>query len=155
MRERFRDTEHLFRLALVFVALVVVFVAARAMLKPEGFGTYGHYRAGALQDNRAHALTFAGRAACLDCHQAIDDEKKTGAHVGVGCEACHGPQQAHVEDPASVVPARPVAKTLCLICHLENVAKPTGFPQIDPADHAGDFDCGTCHRPHVPLPIKE
>jgi hypothetical protein len=155
MRDRFKDTEHLFRLALVFGALFVVFLGARAILKPQGFGTYGHYRAGALDDNRARARSYAGRAACLDCHEAIEAETKSGAHAGVGCEACHGPLQSHVNDPANVVPSEPDPKSLCLTCHLENVAKPMAFPQIDPGDHAGNDDCATCHRPHTPLPIKE
>jgi hypothetical protein len=43
MRELFRDAEHLFRLALLFLALVVIFLLVRAALIPKGFGTYGHY----------------------------------------------------------------------------------------------------------------
>lgn len=155
MRELFRDAEHLFRFALVFLALVAVFLVARAVLTPEGFGTYGHYRAGALEDNRARPLTFAGRAACLDCHDDIAETKKAGKHAGIGCEACHGPLEAHVLDAATVIPEKPDHKTLCLVCHLENLAKPKGFPQIDPNDHAGDDKCGTCHNPHTPLPVKE
>lgn len=155
MRELLRDAEHLFRLALLFAALLVVFLVARAVLIPEGFGTYGHYRAGALADARSRPLMFAGRAACLDCHEEVDAVKKNGKHAGLACEACHGPLGAHVADPAAVVPDRPDAKSLCLVCHLENLAKPEGFPQIDPADHAGDENCIKCHGPHTPLPVKE
>ena len=154
MRDLFRDAEHLFRFAGVFVALGLVFLVARAVFTPQGFGTYGHYRAGALVDARARPLMFAGRAACLDCHDAIDAEKKTGKHARLGCEACHGPLQAHVADPATVVPQKPDAKELCIVCHMENMAKPKDFPQIDPKEHAGDGNCITCHNPHKPLPVK-
>lgn len=145
----------MFRLALVFVALLVVFLVARAVLTPEGFGTYGHYRAGALVDARAHPFVFAGRTVCLECHEEIDTVKQTGKHAGLGCEACHGPLATHVADPASVIPPKPDVKTLCVVCHLENLAKPKGFPQINPKDHAGDDNCITCHNPHTPLPVKE
>ena len=155
MRALFRDAEHLFRLAGVFLVLGVVFLAARAVFTPKGFGVYGHYRAGALADARARPVTFAGRATCLDCHDEIDTVKKAGKHAGLGCEACHGPLQTHVADPATVVPEKPDAKTLCLVCHMENLAKPKNFPQIDPKEHAGDGNCMVCHNPHAPLPIRE
>jgi len=155
MHAHFRDAGHLFRIAGVFLALAVAFLAARAVFTPVGFGVYGHYRAGALADVRSRPLTYAGRATCLDCHDDIGTLKKTGQHAGVGCEACHGPLQAHVADPTSVKPERPDAKTLCVVCHMENLAKPKTFPQIDPKDHAGDDVCTHCHNPHVPLPIKE
>lgn len=155
MRELFRDAEHLFRLALLFVALLVVFLVARAVLTPKGFGVYGHYRAGALADARSRPLAFAGRAACLDCHDEINEMKKASNHKGLGCEACHGPLEAHVLDAAAVTPERPDAKELCVVCHLENLAKPKTFPQIDPKEHAGDEACTKCHNPHAPLPVKE
>jgi len=153
MRQLFRDSEHLLRLALLFGAVGVAFLVARALLIPEGFGTYGHYRAGALEDNRARPVTFAGRAACLDCHDTVDAAKKAGKHAGVGCEACHGALAAHVDDPTSAAPAKLDPKTLCLVCHEENVAKPSGFPQIDPKNHAGDDPCQSCHAPHAPTPV--
>jgi hypothetical protein len=98
---------------------------------------------------------FAGRNACLDCHDDIAEVKKAGKHAGIGCEACHGPLEAHVLDAATVIPEKPDDRKLCLVCHLENLAKPKGFPQIDPKDHAGDDKCITCHNPHAPLPVKE
>jgi transcription elongation factor Elf1 len=155
MRELLRDAEHLFRLAGVFLALLIVFLAARAMLIPKGFGMYGHYRGGALEEIRQRPIAYAGRAACLDCHDEIAALKQTSKHAGLGCEACHGPLQSHVADPSTVVPDKPDAKTLCLVCHSENLAKPKDFPQIDPKEHADTADCLKCHNPHAPLPIKE
>lgn len=152
MRQLFRDSEHLVRLAVLFVAAVIVFIAARAMLIPKGFGEYGHYRAGAIDDVAAHGMKFAGRAACLDCHDEIGATKAKGKHAGVGCEACHGALSAHVADPQAVTPVKPDPKTLCVVCHAKNTAKPKGFPQVDPKEHAGDASCADCHDPHSPLP---
>lgn len=154
MRELFRDAEHLFRLAGVFVALIVVFLVVRAFLIPESFGDYGHYRAAALDEARERGITFAGRTACLECHEDVGTVKSAGKHAGLGCEACHGPQAAHAADPASVVPQKPDPKSLCLVCHMQNMAKPRGFPQMDPKEHYGD-DCGACHKPHSPQPVVE
>ena len=151
MRSLFRDAGHLIRLAAVFAGLVVLFVIARAVLTPKDFGVYGHYRAGALGDIRAREISFAGRAACLDCHDEIDAVKKKGKHAGLGCEACHRALQKHVADPQAVVPDKPNGATLCLVCHLKNVAKPKDFPQIDPKEHAGTDPCLQCHKPHSPL----
>ena len=68
MNKLFKDKEHLVRVALLFVAGLFLFVVARAILVPKGFGDYGHYRAGALADVAARPVAYAGRAACLECH---------------------------------------------------------------------------------------
>lgn len=151
MRSLLEDTGHLVRLAAVFLALAVLFLIARAALTPKDFGMYGHYRAGALTDVRARQVSFAGRAACLDCHDAVDAVKKKGKHAGLGCEACHGALAKHAAEPQDFVPVEPDVRTLCLTCHLKNVAKPAGFPQIDPKEHAGSDSCVQCHQAHSPL----
>lgn len=150
-KDRFKDREHLFRMAGLFIAGVLVFLLLQALLTPKGFGVYGHFRAGALDDNRARAASFAGRDACETCHTDVVDARKGGKHAGIGCEACHGPLVSHAEadDPAAKKPARPDA-TLCPICHTANVAKPEGFPQVDPRSHGEGRSCLTCHRAHQP-----
>lgn len=150
MRELFRDAEHLVRLALLFVAAIAVFLVVRGLAVPEDFGELGHYRTGALADNRARPIAFAGRAACIECHSDVEDLRKGGAHAGIGCEACHGPLAAHAADPTTAAAARPDSKAICLVCHLRNVAKPKGFPQIDPKDHGEGAACVECHKPHAP-----
>jgi formate-dependent nitrite reductase cytochrome c552 subunit len=136
-------------MAALFAGGVVLFVIARAVLVPKGFGLYGHYRAGALADNRSQPLVHAGRAVCGDCHTDKKDELAGGKHAGVGCEACHGALARHAEDP-SVKPARPEPKTLCVRCHLANVAKPKKFPQIEVKTHFDGGDCHGCHASHAP-----
>jgi hypothetical protein len=91
---------------------------------------------------------------CDGCHTVgFDPATKSFFEPGVGCEACHGPLAAHVADPATVVPQKPDPSAVCLVCHVQNLAKPKGFPQIEPTEHYGDA-CGACHKPHVPLPVE-
>jgi hypothetical protein len=148
--ERFRDKEHLVRMAALFVAALGLFLVVRALLVPKGFGAYGHFRAGALKDNAARPLRFAGRAACADCHDDIVQKRKGSKHERVGCEACHGALAVHAADPEKLAPQKPDGKTVCLVCHLENVAKPKGFPQVDPQEHGDGGPCTSCHNPHHP-----
>lgn len=150
MRELFRDAEHLVRLALLFVAALVVFLIVRGLLVPKDFGQFGHYRAGALADNRARQVVFAGRVACVECHSDVEDARRGGAHAAIGCEACHGPLAAHAADPTTAAATKPDPRTLCLVCHTRNVAKPKRFPQVDPKEHGEGAACADCHRPHAP-----
>lgn len=150
MRNSWKDAEHLIRVVLLFIAGAVVFFIVRHFVVPSGFGQYGHYRPQALGEIAARPISFAGREACAMCHQDVIDVKKLGKHAGVGCEACHGPLAAHVDDPGSVVPKRPDTAVLCVRCHEANTAKPKSFPQVNSKEHAGGVACGTCHQPHSP-----
>jgi predicted CXXCH cytochrome family protein len=146
---------HLVRVAVLFAAGVVAFLVLRALLVPKGFGVYGHYRAGALDDNRARPVSFAGRAACLECHSDVGDLMAKGKHATVRCEACHGPHAAHAADPSTVQAVRPDVHVLCARCHQALVGRPAAFPQVDVADHAGKEACTTCHTPHSPLDVPD
>jgi hypothetical protein len=150
---RFRDQEHLLRLAALAVTALLLFVVLRSLLVPRDFGVYGHYRAGALEDQRATPLVFAGQDDCLSCH---DDARRGGKHATVHCEACHGALavHAHAEDPTASKPVRPTAAT-CLVCHLANVGKPKAFPQISTKDHAEAGSCLECHRAHRPAEVPQ
>lgn len=150
VRQRFKDSEHLLRLAGLFTAGALLFLAARAALIPAGFGEYGHYRAGSLQDNRNKPLRFAGSAVCADCHDEAAQTVKAGKHAGVRCQACHGPLLAHTDDPVAAAAHRPDPLGLCPVCHEKNVAKPRGFPQVDTREHAAGSSCIDCHTAHSP-----
>jgi hypothetical protein len=150
MRKFFGHKEHLARVALLAAAAVAVFVALQALLVPESFGLYGHYRAAALDDNRDRALAFAGRGACVECHSDVPEAAKGGAHEAVRCEACHGPLAAHAADPTTAAAQKPDSRVLCVRCHQMNVARPSGFPQVDAAEHAGGDACTSCHAAHNP-----
>jgi hypothetical protein len=119
---------------------------------PSDFGVYGHYRAGALADNRARPLVHAGRAACAACHAERAGEIGKGKHASVGCESCHGPLAAHAADAQAHEAPRPEGRLLCLTCHRVNVGRPAAFPQVDPREHAPDGACTDCHSAHDPGP---
>jgi Cytochrome c7 and related cytochrome c len=148
----FEDRGHLLRVATLFALGFTVFLVVRALLVPEGFGVYGHFRVSALEANRNRSLAYAGRAACAACHSEASDLLGSGKHAHVGCEACHGALARHASDPASQKGTRPDPRKVCLVCHSPSVTKPAGFPRILPADHAPEGSCTECHRPHAPTP---
>lgn len=146
---RFKDVEHLFRLAGVFVAALLVFAIARAELVPEDFGRLGHYRASAVDEVRALKPVHAGQVACAECHGDVVEVRAAARHKAVSCESCHGALGAHAagEGPA---PKKPDAQTLCVRCHAAKTGKPARYPRVDIAEHAGTDACITCHKPHDP-----
>ena len=141
---------HLIRMATLFAAGLLVFLLGRSYFVPKDFGVYGHYRAGALDDARARPTAFAGQAACVECHSDIGDLRKTARHARVACESCHGPLATHAAGDEPLKPARPDGTSTCVGCHLKSRSKPSTFPQIEVADHAGDGKCVECHNPHAP-----
>ena len=150
MQNLLRDARHLVRLGGLFVLGFVAFLLLRGIFIPSGFGDYGFYRRGALDDNRVQELRFAGRAACAECHDDIVAERAGSLHARIGCESCHGPLAAHAADPGDSAPPIPSGDDACLVCHLDTAARPPAFPQITPLEHAGDSPCLDCHSPHHP-----
>lgn len=146
----FKDTSHLFRFGGLFVLAFLAFLVIRHFVIPPTFGLYGHYRAAAITEIAAHPLHYAGHQACESCHTDVQDTKKAGKHAGVNCEACHGPQEKHAEDPGAVIPAKLDTATLCVRCHAASAARPRNFPQVNAAEHANGVPCETCHQPHSP-----
>lgn len=146
-----KDGEHLLRLAGVFVAAALGFIAIRAFLVPRSFGEYGHYRGDAIAEIAALPIVHAGHQTCETCHTDIFEQKTKGKHAGVNCEACHGPQAKHADDPGSILPPKPNPAVLCAQCHEASAAKPQAFPQVATAEHSGGVVCTTCHQPHNPL----
>ncbi|HVL69823.1 MAG TPA: multiheme c-type cytochrome [Vicinamibacterales bacterium] len=146
---RFRDVEHLFRLAALFGVGVIVFAIARATLVPHDFGTLGHFRAGAIAEARALPIVHAGQKACAECHDDVVEARAAARHKNISCESCHGPLGQHAlgEGPA---PVKPDAMSLCVRCHAAKTGKPTRYPTVDVADHAGGESCLSCHTSHDP-----
>jgi len=150
MQRFIKDREHLVRMAGLFLVGLILFLIVQLALVPKDFHTLGHFRAGALADNAAHAVVFAGRQACESCHPDVVETRKGSRHGMIGCEACHGALAKHADDPGSLKPTRPDARTLCLVCHREDVAKPKSFKQVNPQEHMGGEPCISCHKPHHP-----
>lgn len=147
---KFKDSAHLTRLAAVFLLGAVMFAVLRAAVIPKSFGRYGHYRGDALTEMMARPIHYAGHDTCEGCHPDVLEMKSKGVHAHVNCESCHGPLANHAEDPASVKPVRPDVATLCVRCHSQNSAKPSGFPQVVAQEHSQGMACNTCHQPHSP-----
>jgi hypothetical protein len=146
------DAEHLFRLAALFAAGVVIFLVLRSLMVPAGFGELGHYRPGAIGTNQQRRLHFAGRAACTECHSEIATALVAAKHGKIGCEACHGPLAAHAADPddPKLQPAKLDGLTLCSRCHAADPARPLGHPQVEVAAHSEGERCTECHAAHDP-----
>ena len=145
----FKNAEHLFRLAGLYLLGTLLFLGIRAFYVPKSFGEYGHYRGNAISEIADRPLHFAGHQNCQTCHADIFQTKMTGKHAGVNCEACHGPLEKHAQDP-SIDPGKPEVATLCVRCHAASAARPKWFPQVDAATHANGVPCDTCHQPHNP-----
>ena len=56
---RVKDSEHLIRVAAVFLGGILVFAILRGFLVPASFGLYGHYRADAIKDVAALPVVHA------------------------------------------------------------------------------------------------
>jgi hypothetical protein len=149
----FKDKEHLVRMASLFAVGIAAFLVLQYLFVPEGFGRYGHYRAGALADNRdpgQHPLRYAGRAACADCHGDVVEARKGSRHEQIGCEACHGPAARHASNPSDVKPIKPDPRAICIRCHSASASRPKGFPQVLVDGHASEGACTACHNAHAP-----
>lgn len=108
--------------------------------------------------------TFVGQDTCLGCHEdmtkgLVDSYHGKAAHprspsAAQGCETCHGPGSAHVEDPADPTTIKRLdemaprdASETCLSCH-------TKSPHTLWAGSAHDtrnLSCLTCHSVHEPV----
>ena len=138
------------RLVVVSAIAVVAFLQLRHAMVPPGYGKYGHYRSGALEDNRGRPIKYAGHESCELCHDAVVAVKKTGRHARIACETCHGPLVKHTEDPMAAKPRRPEAAGLCVRCHEADAAKPKTFPRVITKEHSGGAPCDACHQAHRP-----
>jgi len=150
VRSSLRDAGHLIRPAVLLVVGLAVFLVIRAAVVPKSFGTYGHYRAAFLDTARAKPIHYAGQDVCVSCHDAEATMRAAGKHAKVACEACHGPQAQHADDPSALKPKLPDVATLCARCHEKDPAKPKTFPQVVTAEHSGGMACNDCHKPHNP-----
>ena len=137
-------------LCILFSAALIVFIGVRQYFVPPTFGLYGHYRAKAADEIKEEKVKYAGSEVCADCHAEIYDLKVKSYHKNVACEVCHGPAEAHAQDPAESKPEIPHDRSQCTICHNYNPARHTGFPQIIASQHNPGKFCTHCHQAHNP-----
>lgn len=145
---RFKLPPQIFRLVLLTVAIIVTYIIARHLLTPASFGQYGFYRGEALAEHASHTPVFAGRKACLECHEDIQKKLSKAEHKTIGCETCHGVGQPHSENPDLKLVK--IGDNGCLRCHLASPSRPTWLKQITPRDHYRGRMCVECHVPHQP-----
>jgi DmsE family decaheme c-type cytochrome len=108
------------------------------------------------------AAGFVGDETCLTCHSDKSESLKGTAHAQAlnprspaaaqGCESCHGPGQAHVDDDAkgnmrkfAQMTATETSAT-CLTCH--NRSNHAGWEGS--AHDRRNLSCATCHSVHSP-----
>jgi hypothetical protein len=149
MSRKFKDYEHVLRMAGLFALGILVFLIVRWVLVPHDFGVYGFYRAGALHDNTLRPMSYAGKDSCAECHTEILDQRKGTRHENVNCESCHGPLAKHASGDVAN-PGKPDPKTVCSPCHVKMDGRPRFQPQVDFTEHSGDALCIDCHKPHSP-----
>lgn len=147
----FKNYEHILRLVIALVVLVVVFLVVRSQFIPKDFWKYGHYRGGSVKENMDRPRNYAGSTTCKDCHEDKVNLWSKNAHKTVMCENCHGALLKHTEDPTSLKPSIPKKRSHCLLCHSRNISKPKSFPQIDNNAHNPGQKCFECHNPHDPM----
>jgi DmsE family decaheme c-type cytochrome len=108
------------------------------------------------------AAGYVGSDTCETCHSDKADTLKGTLHAQVknprtpaathGCESCHGPGQAHVDDDAKghirkfaqIKPAE--INETCLTCH--NRGEHAGWEGSKHEQR--DLSCTTCHSVHAP-----
>jgi hypothetical protein len=144
------------RLFIAFAIFISLFLLLRHLLKPDTFGQNGFYRAASLVDNAAIPVHYAGHAACLDCHQDIEDMKAQNRHSGISCETCHGPGIKHVESSEAKDIIKPAGREFCGKCHQKNAARQKGVIfQRNLEEHNPGKNCTECHNPHQPWKEKK
>lgn len=113
---------------------------------------------------------YIGQKECLACHKQVKDSYFNGPHGKLftpekgqelqakGCEACHGPGEAHTvavdrEEKDLKIEAfkasAPGANRMCLACHEKGKVS---FWQGNGHDMSG-LGCGSCHKMHAGEPV--
>lgn len=153
-------TKHVFRAAILLLAVVTLLLLGRSFFVPDTWGESGWYRGAAVDDHRAKPVRHLGDATCAMCHDVEAADHADGVHAVVRCELCHGPAVLHADiEEGEKIADMPVRRSreLCELCHRELDARPAGFPQIDVREHLSDQGgdltpdaCFECHDPHSP-----
>ena len=152
-------TRWLLGVSVAWCLAVVVTIAGSAPL----FETAQAAQSPTAQLPPAQPSGYAGSETCLTCHSDMETTLKGTKHAQAldrrtpaaqqGCESCHGPGQAHVDDEAkghilkfAKAPAAE-ASGACLTCHSGGAhAGWTGSRH-----ESRNLTCTTCHSVHHPM----
>jgi DmsE family decaheme c-type cytochrome len=119
-------------------------------------------RAPLAHDKQQAAGGFVGEETCTTCHTGYGETIAGTKHgfkanalapaAKMGCESCHGPGQAHSENPEQVKPLNlkkakaTEANATCLTCHNRG-----GHALWDGSAHENrNVKCADCHSVHSP-----
>ncbi len=152
MRRLFTMPPQVFRIVLLAVGIVSVYSVARYFLTPSSFKEYGWYRGDALAELASRQPSYAGQKACDECHS--DEVKKVAKyeHKTLSCESCHGPGQAHADNPD--IKLEVLTFGHCVRCHEANPSRPKWHKQIVIKTHySSSSKCTECHVPHAPSEV--
>ena len=149
---------HIISLLIIIVVLGAGFFLARALLMPESFGRYGHYRGDNVKEQMSVPLVHMESAFCEDCHETQYGDWLANKHLTVNCEVCHGHWEIHNGNLKTMKVVK--SDDACMICHQRLTGRPEDFPQVvslvqhiedkeEPAE--GAEVCLSCHDPHKPL----
>ncbi|HAK93589.1 MAG TPA: hypothetical protein DCM87_00910 [Planctomycetes bacterium] len=165
-----KHIRHILVAAVAALAAAAAAVVVLSMLVPADFGTHPpgwSYRQGSLKENAgAPPLAYAAEESCAQksCHGGENPVARLnttlrGGHKNIGCQACHGPGQAHVasggakdgpviwkpetrvgaaeydklpkEEQQKIDDARAAFHVgFCMGCHQELAGKPASLPQV-------------------------
>lgn len=148
MQPMIKMPPQVFRLCLLVVGIVVSYSTARYFLTPPSFGQYGWFRGAALGELSDRERSYAGRKACEECHDEVVKKLAAHGHKSLSCEGCHGPAQAHAENPD--LKLQKLHFSLCVRCHEANPSRPKWHKQIVVKNHYEVGKCTECHLPHAP-----
>lgn len=140
------------RLCLLVIGIVTLYSTARYLMTPSSFGQYAWYRGDALVELQARDVSFAGKKACDECHSDEYQKLSKHEHKTLSCEGCHGPGQAHSNDPRKDNIEKSGYAT-CLRCHEASVSRPKWHKQIVSRQHYTGSKCTECHVPHAPTEV--
>jgi hypothetical protein len=142
----------LFRIFLLAIGIVAAYSVARYFLTPPSFGEYGWYRGAALAELATRDRVYAGKQACEECHADEYQKLLKHEHMGLACESCHGPGEAHGKDPRKDNIEKS-SFAVCLRCHEANPSRPKWHKQIVIKNHYTGSKCTECHVPHSPSEV--
>lgn len=149
--QRFKMPPQILRVVLLTIAIVGSYMVARAFLTPPSFHEYGWYRGDALEEIASRQPLYAGRKACDECHSDECQKLAKGEHKLISCESCHGPAQAHADNPD--IKLYKLTDSDCLRCHEADPGRPKFLQQITATDHYKGDRCIGCHVPHQPTEV--
>ncbi len=85
--------KHVFRAAILLLAVLVAMLLGRSLFVPETWGEYGPYRGAAVAEHRDKPIRHGGNDSCAMCHDVEYADHAAGVHASVQCELVPRPRR--------------------------------------------------------------